>query len=294
MKIEFILLGVILLVIAIDFFVKKRKKSSSEEIEKLEEGRKKAVIRPLISKKLLISSVVVTIGLSFVCLLTFAPKVYKSDEVVISNNLAYLKKDMSLLNGKINYSFYRGLFINEGLFVNGKREGFHRIKYNYYSNKKYHSEYKWDRTKSEYTIENRAEGKFIDNKYNGEWTFYHHYGEVHAKGTFKNQDTIGMGSSGVPIAGREGLWRFWYENGQLELEANYVNDKVEGLCRGWFESGQLEVEVEFKRDKFEGHFRSWHENGQLKEEGQHKNGNKEGIWRFWNKNGKSNGSSNYD
>ena len=47
MKIEFILLGVILLVIAIDFFVKKRKKSASEEIEKFEEGRKKAVIRPL-------------------------------------------------------------------------------------------------------------------------------------------------------------------------------------------------------------------------------------------------------
>jgi antitoxin component YwqK of YwqJK toxin-antitoxin module len=293
MRIELILLGVILLVVAIDFLVKKRKKNSSSEIEEFEEGDKKVITRPLIFKKLLISSVVVAIGIFFTYLIVFTPKGYKSDEVVLSNNLAYLKKDMSLLNGKINYSFYSGLFIKEGLFVNGKREGFHRIKYNYSSKKGYYSEYKWDRTKRVYTVRNRAEGEFIDNKYNGEWTFYHYYGKVHAKGTFKNQDSIVLGSSGVPITGREGLWRHWYENGQLEQEGNYVNGKEEGLLRGWHENGQLEVEKNYINGKLEGLLRGWHENGQLEAEVNYINNKREGLLRRWHENGQLRKEGNY-
>jgi antitoxin component YwqK of YwqJK toxin-antitoxin module len=286
MRIELILLGVILLVVAIDFLVKKRKKNSSSEIEEFEEGDKKVITKPLIFKKLLISSVVVAIGIFFTYLIVFTPKGYKSDEVVLTNNLAYLKKDMSLLNGKINYSFYSGLFIKEGLFVNGKREGFHRIKYNYSSKKGYYSEYKWDRTKRVYTVRNRAEGEFIDNKYNGEWTFYHYYGKVHAKGTFKNQDSIVIGSSGVPTKGREGLWRFWHENGQLKQEGNYINNKLEGLFRRWHENGQLQQEVNHINDKIEGMGRAWYKNGQLENEGNFVNGNPKGLFTFWYPNGK--------
>ena len=284
MRIELILLGVILLVVAIDFLVKKRKKNSSSEIEEFEKGDKKVITRPLIFKKLLISLVVVAIGISFTYLIVFTPKGYKLDEVVISNNLAYLKKDMSLLNGKINYSFYSGLFIKEGLFVNGKREGFHRIKYNYSSKKGYYSEYKWDRTKRVYTVRNRAEGEFIDNKYNGEWTFYHYYGKVHAK----------LKQEGNYVNGKEeGLLRRWQENGQLESEVNFINNKIDGILRLWHENGQLEEEGNYVNDKLEGLRRIWHENGQLAQEGNYINDEAEGLFRLWHENGQLKQEGNY-
>jgi hypothetical protein len=207
---------------------------------------------------------------------------YKRTEIVFNKDLAYLKKDMSLLNGKINYGFFSGF---SGLFVDGKREGFHKIKYNYSSKEQYHSEYKWNRAKNEYTIENRAEGEFIDNKYNGEWTFYHYYGKVYAKGTFKNQDSIVIGSSGIPTGDREGLWRFWHENGQLIIEKNYVNGNLEGLYRSWHENGQLQEEGNYLNGEREGLHRFWHENGQLEQEGNYLNGKREGLHRFWRENG---------
>ena len=118
MRIELILFGVILLVVAIDFLVKKRKKNSSSEIEKFEDFKNENVKKPVILKWVLISLGVVCLGSLVVYQIVFAPKTYNIAEVTVNNNLAYLKSDMSLLNGKLNDS------INKGLFVNGKREGY--------------------------------------------------------------------------------------------------------------------------------------------------------------------------
>ena len=240
MRIEFILLGVILLVIAIDFLVKKRKKSSSKEIEKFQESETSAVKKPAILKWAIISLAVLSLGSLVVYQIVFAPKTYKSAEVTFNNNLAYLKTDMSLLTGKINDS------IHKGLFVDGKREGFHKIKYSYFGKD---------------TILNFAEGEFLNNKYVGLWSFYHKNGELSGKGNYNESKGEKLGSSGIPSDNRVGLWRFWYENGQLKAEGNYVNGKVKALWRWWYE------------------------NGQLKQEGNYCNNNDEGLWRYWYENG---------
>ena len=84
---------------------------------------------------------------------------------------------------------------------------------------------------------------------------------------------------------REGVWREWYKNGQLQLEAQYKNGESEGLYRYWHENGQLNAEYQNKNGKPEGLYRHWHKNGQLSQEGQYKNGEKQGIYRSWNENG---------
>lgn len=62
---------------------------------------------------------------------------------------------------------------------------------------------------------------------------------------------------------RDGWSRFWYENGQLEVEAIYKDGRLEGLQRRWYENGQLKIERPFKEGKAEGVTRRWHEDGQF-------------------------------
>ena len=264
MRIEFILLGVILLVIAIDFFVKKSKKSSSKEIEKFKESKNDTLKKPAILKWVIISLAVLSLGSLVVYQIVFAPKTYKSAEVTFNNNLANLKTDMSLLTGKINDS------IHKGLFVDGKREGFHKIKYSYFGKD---------------TILNFAEGEFLNNKYVGLWSFYHKNGQLNGKGNYDESKGEKLGSSGIPSDNREGLWRIWYENGQLSQEGNYVNNKGEGLWRYWYENGQLKEESNYVKEKTEGLHRQWFENGQLRQEGLFVDGKAKGLWRFWSENG---------
>ena len=48
-------------------------------------------------------------------------------------------------------------------------------------------------------------------------------------------------NKGVFVNGKaEGLYKEWYENGQLKRERNYVNGKEEGLSRYWDENDNLE------------------------------------------------------
>ena len=37
-----------------------------------------------------------------------------------------------------------------------------------------------------------------------------------------------------------------HENGQLEYERNYKDDKADGLWKEWYENGQLEYERNYK------------------------------------------------
>jgi antitoxin component YwqK of YwqJK toxin-antitoxin module len=193
-----------------------------------------------------------------------SPRTYKRAEIVFNKDLAYVKKDMSLLNGKINDR------LNKGEFVNGMKEGFHSIQYLY---------------TGKATLFSNAEGQFKNNTYIGEWLFYYQSGMLQAKGVYVGSNGERKGSTGVPNSEREGLWRLWYENGQLSQEGNYLNGKAEGLWRLWHENGQLSLEGNYLNGKAEGLYRLWHENGQLSEEGNYLNGKVEGLWRFWNEKG---------
>ena len=84
---------------------------------------------------------------------------------------------------------------------------------------------------------------------------------------------------------KDGLYRRWYENGQVEVERNFKDGKQNGYYRRWYGNDQLKVEGIYKNGKQEGIYREWHENGQIFVESNYK----DGIWissKYWDENGK--------
>jgi antitoxin component YwqK of YwqJK toxin-antitoxin module len=231
-----------------------------------------------------IAALLVVVFLFFVYVI-LQPQKYKIDEVVFNNDIAYLKHDMSLLNGKVTDSLYDGLFVNgrkEGLirkwhrngqlkhevnYVNGQEEGLER---NWYDNGQLKHENNYVNGVREgfsrQWFENgqlKEEGNFKNNRYHGNWAFYHKNGNKHAIGAFNESDGKGKGSTGIPNTNREGIWYLWYDNGQLEQEGKYVTGKREGLSSQWHENGQLDLRGSFVNGKQEGLWPQWNEKGNL-------------------------------
>ena len=82
-----------------------------------------------------------------------------------------------------------------------------------------------------------------------------------------------------------GLWREWYENGQLKWTGTYKDEKEVGLWRGWYENGQLESEGNYKDGEWDGLWRGWYENGNKRGEWNWKDGGWDGLQRHWHENG---------
>ena len=71
---------------------------------------------------------------------------------------------------------------------------------------------------------------------------------------------------------KDGLYRTWYINGQLNQEWNYKNGNRDGLQRTWFKNGQLQYETNYKDGIQDGLQKQWFPNGQLKYERNYKEG----------------------
>ena len=71
---------------------------------------------------------------------------------------------------------------------------------------------------------------------------------------------------------KNGLWREWYENGQIEYEDYFQNGLEHGESQGWYEDGQKEYEWNFKNGLDHGLQRGWDEKGQLEYESNYING----------------------
>jgi antitoxin component YwqK of YwqJK toxin-antitoxin module len=46
-----------------------------------------------------------------------------------------------------------------------------------------------------------------------------------------------------------GIYKSYYESGELSEEVNYINDKKDGIYKSYYESGQLEYEINYIDDK---------------------------------------------
>jgi len=76
---------------------------------------------------------------------------------------------------------------------------------------------------------------------------------------------------------------WWFDNGQIEKVANYVNDKEDGKWFEWYWHGRIKTKVNFKNGNLEGRQTEYFENGQIDMEGIFKDGN-------YIKNGRRSGS----
>jgi antitoxin component YwqK of YwqJK toxin-antitoxin module len=78
------------------------------------------------------------------------------------------------------------------------------------------------------------------------------------------------------------LW-FW-GNGQLGSEINYVDGIQNGWSRGWYENGQIQGETYYKNECVDGVNREWYENGQIKLDSEIREG--KSIWKKeWDRQG---------
>ena len=102
---------------------------------------------------------------------------------------------------------------------------------------------------------------------------WHGDGPKKIEGTFKN---------GKP----DGLWVFYYSNGQLEAKSHYKDGKIDGSHVMWHPNGQRWSERNWKNGVKDGPWMYWHENGQKESEKNFKTGKLvEGSAKYWNSKG---------
>lgn len=70
---------------------------------------------------------------------------------------------------------------------------------------------------------------------------------------------------------KQGYYKFFYDNGTVAIEKNYLNDTLEGSQKEYHPSGKISGEFNLKKGKFEGSFKYFHENGKLHQEGTYVN-----------------------
>ncbi|MEI7980511.1 MAG: toxin-antitoxin system YwqK family antitoxin [Bacteroidota bacterium] len=65
---------------------------------------------------------------------------------------------------------------------------------------------------------------------------------------------------------RDGKWSYWYENGKLWSEGNFILGKADGKRTAFFENGKVRYEGFYKEDMRVGKWRFYDENGKLLQE----------------------------
>jgi hypothetical protein len=91
----------------------------------------------------------------------------------------------------------------------------------------------------------------------------------------------------------EGIWEYFYPNGQLSMKGSYKNGEYNGKWVFFHEDGSLDQKGSFKNGERYGEW-SWYENNLLHSKCSFKNGKANGIWEFYNEDGSLRSKSLYD
>ena len=84
---------------------------------------------------------------------------------------------------------------------------------------------------------------------------------------------------------KDGFYKTWYENGQININAEYENNKRNGNYKVWYKSGQLQQDLNYSNDSLDGKQIKYHKNGNILWEGQANNGSFEGLVTEYYENG---------
>lgn len=88
--------------------------------------------------------------------------------------------------------------------------------------------------------------------------------------------------SGAVVKNRQqGVWTYWYVNGEREAEGAWKEDKQNGPWQWWYDSGQVKQEGSYVEGKREGVWRFFHANGKIASIGGYRDDRQEGIWLYY-------------
>ena len=90
-----------------------------------------------------------------------------------------------------------------------------------------------------------------------------------------------------------GLVKYYFQNGLLFQEINFIEGKINGVRKVYFESGEIKTITKYINDKKEGKYYEYYETGELFSRGDFENNLKEGNWKTFYKNGKIKEKGNY-
>lgn len=158
-----------------------------------------------------------------------------------------------------NTYYHDGSIRSSGGYVDGKKEGTHRI-YNPDGTLSGGELYKGGIKVGEGLVD--AQGR-----YQGQWKLYHDSGELRAEGAYENSN-------------RTGDWIFYHKNGKVEHRGKYVNGLPHGLWKWFYENGNLRREETYKRGKEEGIVTEYNEEGEIMIQGNYEGGLREGEWFY--------------
>jgi len=116
---------------------------------------------------------------------------------------------------------------------------------------------------------------------------------------------------------RNGLAKYWYEDGIIQMECFFKKNKLDGILTRYFATGSKEelqtykndtlngqnlqwdrlgdlvVEAYYVKGKLHGHYRELYPNKQTKTEGIYVNGDIDGQWLYFNESGQVVGQGNF-
>jgi antitoxin component YwqK of YwqJK toxin-antitoxin module len=85
----------------------------------------------------------------------------------------------------------------------------------------------------------------------------------------------------------------YYQNGQIKMEGNMIDEKKQGKWMSFYEDGMPWSETYFEDGISEGPTTAWHSSGIKYYVGNYKNGQRSGNWKFYNEDGKLEKEENY-
>lgn len=88
-----------------------------------------------------------------------------------------------------------------------------------------------------------------------------------------------------PTDVRTGVWVWWHEDGQRQLEGRYEEDQPIGTFTWWHPNGQKERQGDYVDGLQSGQWTWWFPNGQKQMQGTYAAGEASQAWQFWREDG---------
>lgn len=77
---------------------------------------------------------------------------------------------------------------------------------------------------------------------------------------------------------RQGVWRYYYANGDVREEINYINNLQEGVNTKYFGGKKIHIEGNYLGGRKDGDYKRYFLSGQVAIEGKYIYGQRDGIW----------------
>lgn len=119
----------------------------------------------------------------------------------------------------------------------------------------------------------------VDKK-KGKFTTYHSNGKKEASGKVKNYK-------------KQGTWKYWNAEGQLEKTAVYKDDVLNGICTEYFKDGSISNQGNYINGKKDGTWNAFYAEGKKASVLNYKNGLKDGEQNRWYENGQLREKTSY-